>query len=360
MNVRRRVCRVLSAATIALCAVPAVGLIDAPHAGAASVSGTAYWVKLGIGLPLVPKNGVLVGDDPTAAINPSQPPPLPVPLPVALPPIKLPGPQLYGYTAVSALRIVGVPANADVTMTLPLAPGSIPPLPSVSTIVACPLVSDFNAPKGGVGDITAAPPDDCNTPSVGRLAATSLSISWVLPASFQRNAGELDIELQPGVAAVPFPYLVAFADPAPATFKAVAGGPLPTTAPPVQTPDSVVPFVPAVTPAPSSSPTPSPILTPSVTAAPSLPSPSVRTPSVTPINRLAQLTVSGVNDDRAHRIMAVVVLFVIAAAWWWLGGRATRGPRRLGALAGDAPVAAEDLGGIGRFRRTRAGPPPRI
>ncbi|MHB8467680.1 MAG: hypothetical protein ACYDH6_08950 [Acidimicrobiales bacterium] len=355
---RRLICRVLAGLCLSAAAIPALGLIEAPGAAAASVSTVAYWVKGGVALPTVPSGGMLVGDDPSAAVNPNQPPPLPAALPVAPPHVSTPGPQLNGYTAVSALRITGVPLNADITMTLPTAPGSVPPLPGVSTIIACPIDPSWRPPAGGAGDVAAAPPGNCNSPSVGRVASDFMSVSWLLPATYQQNPGEIDIEVQPGVASVPGPFLVAFARPLSSAFHASAGGPLPTT-PPV-----VAPEAPAggQVPVPAAGPVPQPVQSfPSLAAPISPQSVTAPAPPALPsVSRLAGVTLPGVGDDRAHRIMAVVILFMIAAGWWWVGGRANRAPRRLGALSSDSHADAEQLGGIGRFRRARGVRPKRI
>ena len=81
-----------------------VPLAFSTSTAALAPSATAYWVKTGTALPSVPKGGLLVGNDPFAVVNPAQPPTLPVTLPVAPPPVNLPGPQLTGFTAVSAVR----------------------------------------------------------------------------------------------------------------------------------------------------------------------------------------------------------------------------------------------------------------
>jgi hypothetical protein len=92
----------------------------------------------------------------------------------------------------------------------------------------------------------------------------------------------------------------------------------------------------------------------------SSPPPAAATPSLPGVNQLAGVSIPGVSDDRSHRIMAVVLLFAIGVGWWWVGGRTNRGPRRLGALAGEGPTHVENLGGIGRFRRTRGDRPARL
>jgi hypothetical protein len=356
---RRLAARTFSLA--ALAAAPLGGLVQTQTAAALAPSTVAYWVKLGIAVPTVPKGGLLVANDPTSAASPTAAPPVPgVAVPAPPPPPK--GvPTLTGPTAVSTVKIDGVTQGAAATLTLKVAPGSVPPPPSTTTMVACVIHTAWTAPAGGTGDITSAPTSDCSSASSGKVAADNSTVSWLLPSSFQDSSGALDIELEPNPAGSAVPFAVSFAPPDASALQLASGPPAPALPPPAPEPAaeatataaappdfSALPAAPSYSaPAPVTSVThPSPVR-PQVTLA----SPAVHVPTVV--------------DDRGHRIMAVVALFVLALAWWWIGSRPTRAPRLLGALAAGASrpgagVPAVRSAGIGRFARMHSGVPRRI
>jgi hypothetical protein len=361
--VKRVVCRLLSAATLTLTFFPLASLLGGARAEALAPTATGYWVKLGAAVPTVPSGGLFVANDPTASVNPAQPS-LPVPVPVPIPnPPSLPLPSLAGPTAISAVRITGIDPTKDATLSLKVAPGSAVPPPTVTTIVACPIVTAWQPPSGA-GNISKAPLYDCSARSTGRVAAGLDAISWLLPSSYQPTPGELDVALIPSTGALPIPFAVAFQHPDANSVRASTGAEIVPTAPPAAaaTPNPTVP-------ASSSSPGPVPAFTPP--AAPALPvvtQPQVAATASRGNGGFGPTLLAGVRlpgDDRAHRIMAVVLLIAVAGGWWWVGGQPVRRPRLLGALGGDADHAqtsdsAGQLGGVGRFSRSRTSSPRRL
>jgi hypothetical protein len=364
---RRLLCRTVSLAALALAAAPVGGLLQPQTAGALAPSSVAYWVKLGATVPTVPKGGLLVGNDPTSALAPTAPPLAPGVTTPAPPPPPKGTPTVTGPTAVSTLKIDGVTAGADTTLTLKVAPGSLPPLPSTTTIVACPVHGSWTAPASGQGDISNAPAADCSTTSTGKVAGDNSSISWLLPSSFQDAPGSLSVEILPNPTGQPAPFSVAFAAPDTSALQPASGPP--AAPPPPDTSSS-----PAGALAPSTTPEafPAPVALPDYTspAAPAAPA----APRVSPRQQVtlaspAAARLPAVGDDRGHRVMAVVALFAVALAWWWVGSRPVRTPKLLGALGAAssrlqvAPAPAPSpprAAGVGRFARLHTGLPRRI
>lgn len=365
---RRVLCRTLSLAALALAAAPVGGLLQAQTAGALAPSSVAYWVKLGAAVPTVPKGGLLVANDPTSALAPTAPPPAPgvtIPAPPA-PPSGTP--TVTGPTAVSTLKIDGVTAGADTTLTLKVAPGSLPPLPSTTTVVACPVHGSWTAPASGQGNIASAPAADCSSASTGKVAGDNSSISWLLPSSFQDTPGSLSIEILPNPAGQPAPFSVAFAAPDTSALQPASG---PPAVPPPPDNTAVAPVdagapltTPEAFPAPLALPN---YTTPAAPAAPAAPSAPARQQVTLASPALAHLP--AVADDRGHRVMAVVALFAIALAWWWVGSRPVRAPKLLGALGAassrvgptlEPAPAASRAAGVGRFARLHTGLPRRV
>jgi hypothetical protein len=352
---RRLVCRLMAMAALATAGGVVSGVATGAPAGAVAPSKVAYWVKGGVPLPTVPAGGLLVANDPTSAALP-QAPPLPVTLPVPIPTVPKGLPAILGPTAVSALIIDHVTPSADATLTLVVGFGSLAPPPGTTTLVACPILSDWTPPAGGVGEMSKAPAADCSSPSTGRVASDMKSISWLLPASFQSSPGTFSIELAPNPTGQPVPFAVPFVPPGPNALLSAAGGPATPAAPTATAPAVSAPLAgPADLSLPASLPAPY-VAAPTSRAAPG-------TPRITLLNP-AGVRLPGVSDDRGHRIMAVTALFVLAAGWWWLGSRPVRGPRLLGALANDAgrraAAGAARTGGIGRFARVRHLQPRRL
>lgn len=294
-------------------------------ADALAPSDTGYWVKSGNAPPNVPPGGLFVGNDPGSVTNPGSSVTIPTPPPTT------PGPTATGYTGVSAVRITGVSTTESATLTLVVAPGSVLPNPSVSTIVACPIVGTWQPPPGGVGDMSDAPRTDCSVPSVGKIAADNSSISFLLPASFEGSPGEFDVELLPGNTS-PAPFEVAFDQPGDSSVLAASGGPVMTTVPAPPTteplfthPELAVPS--AVNIVAPGGPTPTaPVASPTTVALRLVPK---RTAVAPPAFRGAH----------AHRLMAVVLLLTLGACLAWFGRQEVRAPRRLGALADAAGVS---------------------
>jgi hypothetical protein len=346
---------------------PLASLIGSGRADALAPKATGYWVKLGAPVPTVPSGGLLVANDPTSTVNPASPS-LPVPVPVPIPnPPSLPLPSLAGPTAISAVRITGIDPTKDATLSLKVAPGSAVPPPTVTTILACPIVVAWQ-PPAGAGDISKAPLYDCSSSSTGRVAAGLDAISWLLPSSYQPTPGELDIALVPNSGSLPIPFATAFQRPDATSVQASAGGDI--------LPPGALAVAPATNPtssaiAPSSGPANNfgtTGVTPTVTPAqpPTTAAASQSTGGGSAPGVLAGVRLPG--DDRAHRIMAVVLLIGVAAGWWWFGGQSVRNPRLLGALGGtpdagdtvDTSGATKQLGGVGRFSRARTSSPRRL
>ena len=166
---RRVICRTLSAVCLGATFVPLTALVAGGTASALAPTAAAYWSKVGGAVPAVPAGGLFVANDPTAAGNPASAPPVPLPIPLPSPP-SLPVSPPTGPTAVSAVRVTGVEPNKDATISLTVATGWLAPVPSLLTIVACPIAGAWSTPPGGAGAIAQAPAYDCTTPSAGRVA----------------------------------------------------------------------------------------------------------------------------------------------------------------------------------------------
>jgi len=358
---RRMAFRTLSLAALAAAAGPIGGLVQSQQASALAPSTVAYWVKLGAAVPTVPKGGLLVANDPTSAASPTAPPPLPAPVAVPAPPPPPAGvPNLTGPTAVSTVKIDGVTQGADATLTLKVAPGSIPPPPSTTTMVACVIHGPWTPPPGGTGNIASAPAADCSSASTGKVAADNSTVSWLLPSSFQDN-GTLNVELEPNPSGPPAPFVVSFAAPDTGALQLASG---PPAAPP---PPEAAPAPAAEVAAPATVPQDFSGL--GVVPTYSVPAPAAPAPAAPARQQItlaspAAVHVPSVADDRGHRIMAVAGLFLLALAWWWVGSRPARAPRLLGALKSGTVegrgAPAVRVGGIGRFARMHAGVPRRI
>ena len=355
---RRVICRGLSVGCLCAAVFPLTALLGGGTASALAPTATGYWDKVGGAVPTVPSGGLFVANDPTTAVNPSSPPPVPLPVPLPSPP-PLPVSPPTGPTAISAVRVTGVDPSKDATLSLTVATGWIAPSPSVLTIVACPIAGSWSPPSGGAGSIAKAPSYDCTSASTGRVAGDLMSISWLLPSSFQATPGEYDIALVPNPAGLPVVDAVAFAKPDAQSVHATIGSAVP---PAVTTPP---PASPVATPA---APTGGDLsATTPLTDTPALPVSG--TPPPVPAGRITVRTpgraglvgLSLPGTSRAHRLMAVLVLIVMAGAWWWVGGQPVPSPRLLGALAGDGRTnpsggtgGTGSVGGVGRFSRPRS------
>lgn len=353
-------------ALIAAAVAVVIWLAPGLPASALAPTSSGYWVKGGLAIPTVPKGGLVVAADGTSALAPSSPIGSELPFPV---PVPSSAGSLIGPAAISAIRIDGISASADATLSLEVETGSVVPSPSLTTILACPLSSALVAAPHG-GDIADAPGYDCAEGSPGRVAADNSGISWLLPAAMQISPGEIDVALVPDPSGLPIAFAVTFAAPGRSSVQAASGSaPL---APTVTALSGAGPVTAA--PAPATAPlgfsglpaVPSAgFSAPPAGGVASAPLPETGTPSIAPTAGLA--TLAGVRlpgDDRFHRTMAVLVLLGVAAAWWWASGREERAPRLLGALAGRAPAVSVPAsgrdGGIGRFARPRDTPPRRL
>jgi hypothetical protein len=349
---------------------PLAALASSGRAAALAPTSSGYWVKFGAPNPTVPKGGLLVASDPTTATNPASPVGSKLPVGAAPPTVPgVPGSDVVGPAAISAVRITGVAPGQDATLTLQVAPGSVAPPATVTTVVACGLTAGLQGQPPQGGDISKAPGYDCSSASAGRVAGDQSSVSWLLPAAMQATPGELDVALVPDPAGEPVAFSVAFGAPGSTSVQASSGppsAPPPTTAPTGGdvTAPSQAPFVATVVPGGGGG-NPIPYFAPpAATPAPLAPAPApasraAGSPQLA-LGRLAGAHLPG--DDRAHRLMAVVVLMAMAAGWWYVGGQPTRQPHLLGALGGASASQAAPVrvGGVGRFSRPRPGGPRRL
>lgn len=321
--------------------------------------------------PTVPVDTTVPGGGPVTT------PPLPVPVPtlpdtgVTIP--NDPGPGTpnptvpdgglwvandpTGAAAISAIRYRGDIGAGE--LTLDFAPGST----TVGRMLACPALSSFApGPEGAWGD---RPAHDCDRLSLtGRLSTDASSLQFTIPQGFL-PFGErvLDIIILPDPT-VGDVFSVYFEPPGEDSLDVSQGQELP--APIAELPD----LDPAGLPEPVAPfddggfTTGTPSLTSgggtgivadedsgSDEQASALPEP------------IAQI-LEPFTESRTGRIIAIVTLLLMGGGLWYFGGTPIRQPRLLGALAGDTPAIVDqpsDAGrGIGRFRRDRNAPPPRL
>lgn len=388
---RTRIARLL--AFLFITTALAVGI--APSSGAEGPQATGWWSRR------VPFTGDVEGQssskavryspsqelpaDPTVPVDTTVPgggpvttPPLPVPVPtVPEPPVTLPddgGPGTpnptvpdgglwvandpTGALAMSAVRYRGDVGSGE--LTLRFAPGST----TVGRMVACPALSGFSpGPEGAWAD---RPAHDCDRLSLtGRLTPDGTGVQFTIPQGFL-GFGErvLDIVILPDPT-VGDVFSIYFEPPGADSLEVSQGQELP---PPVAELPEIDPSTLPETPsfdAGTFTPDGSDFTigggTGTVTS--DAPADEGEEQAAGLPEPIAQI-LEPFTESRTARIISVITLLLMGGALWYFGGAPVRAPRRLGALAGDAPAMVDqptDAGrGIGRFRRDRTGPPARL
>lgn len=320
--------------------------------------------------------------DPTLPIDPADPGgspiptvPLPIPpptipeVPITTPPDLDPGipnPTVpdgglwvandsAGAVAVSALRYRGDVGSAN--LTLHFAPGST----TIGPMIACPALSQFSPGPGGTW--ADRPAHDCDRISLGGVASPDgKSLEFNIPQGFL-PFGErvLDIVILPDTGSGDV-FSVYFEPPDEDSLVVNQGQELPQ---PVAELPEIDPFTlpEPLAPFDSGESFDSPTFTSGGTATISTDDAvDDETASAAP-EPIAQILEPFI-ESRTGRIIAIITLLLMGGALWYFGGTPIRQPRLLGALAGDTPAIVDqptDAGrGIGRFRRDRTAPPPRL
>lgn len=274
--------------------------------------------------PTVPEGGLWVANDPAGAI------------------------------AISALRFRGDIGAGE--LTLRFAPGST----AVGPVVVCPALSQFEPVAGGAW--RDRPAHDCDRLSLtGRLTPEGTGLQFTIPQGFL-PFGErvLDIIVLPDETRGD-PFSLYFEPPGADTLVVTQGQELPPPPPELADPDPATLPVPAFE-APAAVEVPT--FDAPVATVPEAPEEVAEAPVAAP--EPVATVLEPFTESRTARIISVVVLLAMGATLWRFGGEPIRHPRLLGALAGTAPALVDlagdpgAAGGIGRFRRLRAGPPTRL
>jgi hypothetical protein len=279
-----------------------------------------------------------------------------------------------GPVAVAAVRAAVGPVTAAV-LRLRVVPG-FEAAGDGAVIVACPAARPWQPVEAGPWD--ERPQPDCSVAATGLRAPDGSAFTFDL-TGFPAPGGRLDVVLSPGRVSGPdgadgSVFALTFERPTPAD----------------------VDVSPAAAPEPSGGAGGSPVASvdtdsvdlptadlPGDAELPRLPDPSVGatldlgppplppTPPEAPrraVSRVpstASLAAAPNADGRNGRLWAALVLVAGLGALVWAASRPLPPPRRLVAL-GDrlpppaAPAAPPVAGGLGRFRRPRHGPPPRL
>ncbi|HEX9682899.1 MAG TPA: hypothetical protein VGA13_07445 [Acidimicrobiales bacterium] len=229
-----------------------------------------------------------------------------------------------------------------------------------AALVACPPEQPW-APAAS-GAWSERPSLDCDSGHVDGVR-TADGAQWIFDLSTITHSGILDVVIAPSTDSAPFELTFeAITSESLTTVRVVptTAPPPPATAPPPAPSGPAIPapvFVPPTTPPPSFSPAP-----------PATPAPAAPTPRLDPVPtpapaRPVDQPVGRVSDPRRLGIFVLVMAAALIAMTW---GQETRAPIPLGAMGhrhpGRLAVGVEAHGdrGVGRFRRRRAGPPPRL
>lgn len=278
-----------------------------------------------------------------------------------------------GPVAVAAVRATLAAGATNPVLTLRVSPG-FERAGDGAVIVACPAASAWKPVRAGAWD--QRPKADCAISATGIRAADGSAFTFDL-AGFPTPADRLDVVLAPGRVAGPegangSVFAVELAPPEPADVSATpavasdaeaAPGPAPAVDDQVpQTAASGDDFVPELARIPDAGTLdlgPAPLPAPSAPEGRRGPA-SARRPGT---EQAAGLAATG--RSPAARVWALAVLAVGLAALAWAATRPVPAPRRLVTLAGrperEPPAAPEPVtGGLGRFRRERDRPPPRL
>lgn len=279
-----------------------------------------------------------------------------------------------GPVAVAAVRAALPTAAAGPVLTLRVAPG-FEQASDGAVIVACPAASAWKPDRAGAWD--QRPQADCALAATGVRAADGSAFTFDL-AGFPTPAGRLDVVLAPGRVAGAdgangSVFAVELAPPEPGDLRWTPG------AAPAPTPEALPGAAPAVDEpaAPSAS---DGDLVPELARIPGTidlgpaplpgPSPPVdrRAPGRRDAVRERAADLAAAHEagrSAAARAWGLAVLVAGVAALAWAASRPLPAPRRLVALGGRPPregptVTTPVTGGLGRFRRQRDRPPPRL
>ncbi len=387
----RRLTRSLAVVLIALAA--GIGALPATS-GAAGPQAVGWWSRANPltgdvegqssarAVPYTP--GQELPTDPTLPIDPADPggAPIPtVPLPIPLPTIPeipittppdadpgIPNPTVpdgglwvannsAGAVAISALRYRGDVGSAILTLTF--APGSS----TAGPMVACPALSQFS--PGPDGTWADRPAHDCDRISTGGLVSPDgKAVEFNIPQGFL-PFGErlLDIVILPDPVTGDV-FSVYFEAPGEDSLVVSQGQELPAPIAelpeidPLTLPEPLVPFD------SGGSFTDSPTFTSGGTGIVSGEDAVDESDKASALPEPIAQILEPFIESRTGRIIAIITLLLMGGALWYFGGAPIRQPQLLGALAGDAPAIVDqptDAGrGIGRFRRDRTAPPPRL
>lgn len=300
---------------------------------------------------------------------------------VSSPPDPTATPQPVQPVAVSALRFTGIPEDADVTLLLDAAEGSLTdapaPTPQDTTaraslpIAAC--VLDSKAPTWDgeqFGKWDNKPVWDCESLAADGVAEEAgTRMSWQLSPLFQQTPGVLDIVLVPQGSS---PFSVAFNAPASDAITVTGGGTggdVDSLGPSDDTDASsgfddstaTLPDATSADVAADAGALPLADVTDEMSALPATAETPAGDTAAIALGRPRSARILGPFKDtsRSERIMAVSLLGLMLAALWWFGSGHVRAPRLLGSLgaAGGRAPASVHVGGVGRFTRPRSGRP---
>jgi hypothetical protein len=279
-----------------------------------------------------------------------------------------------GPVAVAAVRAT-LPAGATApTLTLRVAPG-FEQAGDGAVIVACPATSPWKPVQAGPWD--ERPAANCGVSAVGLRAPDGSAFTFDL-TTFPLVGGRLDVVLAPGRVAGPAGadgsvFAVELAAPQPGDVSAAV-----PAAPPQ--PDAPAAAGEPETDAPADSGMPElarlPDAAPFDLAPAPLPDVALRATGAAPGRRAAPgpaataeraagvVAAQPADRSRSARAWALVVLAAGLGVLAWAATRPVPLPRPLVALAGrpsaEPPETSGVTGGLGRFRRRRHGPPPRL
>lgn len=255
------------------------------------------------------------------------------------------GPAAWGAVSYPVGDITG--ATLKLTSSTPIQ------IPSGDGLLGC-LVDTPGWKAGGNQRWDTKPVvDPLCTP--GKLDSTGMVVQFNLTAAFRDGDGAVDIATIP---TGQLPFTVNFDAPSKTSLTTVAAASSgnETTATTVASSDAFVPGE-------------------IVNGSTLLPDPSqfaFATPPSAPASAPPEQALGGygsvapvlktIEHPRKERIAMVVIIVGILLSLWRLAGMTVRAPRLLGSLGADEPVAVEapQVGGIGRFARTREDRPRRL
>ena len=309
---------------------------------------------------------------PATGVNPTVPVTAPGPPTVGAEELHVEG-AANGAVAVAAMTYRLAEGESSPILTLTPSPGS--GVPPSAVILACRAAIDWTPPATSPGAWEAKPLADCSTSVQGQILDAASGGGVVFPLQTLAQGTELDIIIVPGTipelpaGANGSVFSLTFARPGPEALKTTSGSTADDFEPTI-TFDENFAFEPATSPtdvftAPVSGPTfDSTVVT---TAAPVVQpalEPQEQAPSVPRPVAPAAVTVEDVGDAAKKLGLALLALGAIAAFMTSADtptdvmglGRFRRS--RPTAMLPEPGLASE--AGVGRLRRSRVGPPPRL